>query len=144
MMNIYFICTGNTCRSPMAEAILKNKGIENLDVRSAGISANDGGEISKNAGITLENNGISHDHKSSAITDGNMEWADIVLTMTTAHRDIVSSLYPQWEHKIYTLIEYVLPQNKQDVLDPYGGNLDIYAETFNDLSYAIDLLIEKT
>ena len=48
-MNIYFVCTGNTCRSPMAEAILKNKKLPNVNVKSAGIYALEGGEMSENA-----------------------------------------------------------------------------------------------
>lgn len=142
-MNIYFICTGNTCRSPMAEAILKSKGIDGVHVRSAGISAFNGGEISANAKLTLVNKGISHHHTSSSVTAEDIEWADKILTMTMAHRQMVVSLYPQCQHKIYTLKEYVLPDNQPDILDPFGGDLAVYEETFNDLSHAIDLLIEK-
>ena len=50
-MNILFVCTGNTCRSPMAEAILKARDIENINVQSAGIYAMDGGAMSRNSQI---------------------------------------------------------------------------------------------
>lgn len=142
-MNIYFVCTGNTCRSPMAEAILKSKNIENVNVRSAGISAFNGGDISHNAALALEQHGIVHNHKSQAVTPDDMKWANLVLTMTSAHRNILKEVFPQYEEKIFTLKEFVESSSTPDISDPFGGNLSLYVETFLDLNQAIDKLIEK-
>lgn len=142
-MNIYFVCTGNTCRSPMAEAILKNKNLENVQVRSAGIYAMDGGEMSNNAKRTLNEAGILHNHISQQVSLENLQWADLVLTMTASHRDMILHSFPQAKHKIYTLKEYVAPNSSQDVSDPYGGDVIEYSQTFNELNRYIDALIEK-
>ena len=72
-MNIYFICTGNTCRSPMAEAILKSKNLDNVSVRSAGIYAMEGGEMSENAKQALANEGIFHNHISHSVTPEDLQ-----------------------------------------------------------------------
>lgn len=142
-MNIYFVCTGNTCRSPMAAAILKSKYIEHVTVRSAGLSAIDGGNLSLHAQQTLEIKGISYQHISHAVTFENLQWADLVLTMTTAHRDAIVSQFPQFQHKTYTLKQYVLPSHTSDITDPFGGDVSVYLETFEELNDAIELLIEK-
>ena len=85
-MNIYFICTGNTCRSPMAEAILRSKGITGVAVRSGGVHAQDGWEISPNARTLIEEADMPYTPVSRAVTREDLEWADLVLTMTEAHR----------------------------------------------------------
>ena len=68
-MNIYFICTGNTCRSPMAEAILRSKGIDNVSVRSAGVYAQDGWPISLNAKTLIEEADMPYTPVSEAVTE---------------------------------------------------------------------------
>lgn len=74
-MNILFVCTGNTCRSPIAEAILKDRKLESVVVRSAGIYAMDGGNMSSNGKIVLENESISFAHKSTSINESLIDWA---------------------------------------------------------------------
>lgn len=142
-MNIYFVCTGNTCRSPMAEAILKSKNLDNVSVRSAGIFAMEGGEMSENAKLALANEGIFHNHISHSVTSEDLQWADIVLTMTAAHREIILERFPNDVGKIYTLKEYVTPYSSPDVSDPYGGDLPIYVQTYQELNKYLDVLVEK-
>ena len=142
-MNIYFVCTGNTCRSPMAAAILNNKHIAHITVRSAGLLAIDGGDLSPNAKQTLEKRNISYHHISHAVTFDDLQWADLVLTMTTAHRNAIVSQFPQFQYKTYTLKEYVLPFHTPDISDPFGGDLSVYLETFEELNEAIEILVEK-
>jgi protein arginine phosphatase len=142
-MNIYFICTGNTCRSPMAEAILRSKGIDNISVRSAGIYARDGWPISLNAKALIESADMPYTSVSNVVTDENIEWADIVLTMTQSHREALLYSYPEMEYKIFTLKGYVKPESMGDVQDPFGGDLETYRQAFNELSEIIDALEQK-
>lgn len=138
-MNIYFVCTGNTCRSPMAEAILADKNLANIAVRSAGIYAYDGGTMSDLAKQTLDAEDINHNHTSQAVTSENMYWADIILTMTTSHRDTLKQLFPEAVNKIKTLKEYVGEQSL-NVGDPFGGNAAIYRATYEELQSLITKL----
>lgn len=138
-MQIYFICTGNTCRSPMAEAILKNRRLPNLEVRSAGIYAQNGGEMSVNARTVLQEQGIEENHLSSTIDLHYMEQANVILTMTVAHMHALLQYFPQMANKIFTLNEYTLGQTT-DVSDPYGGSIEVYRQTFVDLKKSIDAL----
>ncbi|MBQ0138121.1 MAG: low molecular weight protein arginine phosphatase [Kurthia sp.] len=141
-MQIYFICTGNTCRSPMAEAILKSRKIRNLEVRSAGIYTQNGGAMSPNAKAVLREHGIEENHQSSMVDLNYMEQADVVLTMTSAHMHALVQYFPQMANKIFTLSEYVKGQTT-DVSDPYGGSIEVYRQTFEELSKSIDALQKK-
>lgn len=138
-MNIYFICTGNTCRSPMAEALFQAQNIPNMDVRSAGIYAMDGGDISENAKHVIFRKGIDFMHFSRQISEEDLRWADLILTMTTAHKQMLGQAFPYVIEKTFTLKEYVRPYGSHDVSDPFGGDVQTYQKTFNEL----DILIEE-
>ncbi|MED3661369.1 low molecular weight protein arginine phosphatase [Ureibacillus sp. FSL K6-8385] len=142
-MNIYFVCTGNTCRSPMAEAILKHKNIEGIEVKSAGIFALEGGKISEHSKTVLEQENIDFEHTTRQVNEKDIEWADLILTMTAAHRDMILQFYQNAKGKTYTLKEYVMPYSSPDVSDPYGGDLDTYKNTYNELNRLIDELVKK-
>lgn len=142
-MNIYFICTGNTCRSPMAEAILRSKEIEGIVVRSAGIHALDGLPISLHAETLIKRSDMPYTAVSSALTAEGLKWADLVLTMTSSHKAAVLHAFPNATEKTYTLKEYVLPGQGGDVQDPYGGSLAMYEQTFDELSTLIEQLKTK-
>ncbi|MEG0380509.1 MAG: low molecular weight protein arginine phosphatase [Kurthia sp.] len=139
-MNIYFICTGNTCRSPMAEAILKQKNLKNVKVHSAGVFANGSGRMSTNAREVLQWNNIEENHQSSPIEEQKLMEADLILTMTISHRNAVLQAYPALADKTFTLKEYVGDTSSYDVSDPYGGNVEVYAQTFTELQRLIDAL----
>ncbi|MDR6999372.1 low molecular weight protein arginine phosphatase [Neobacillus niacini] len=143
MQRILFVCTGNTCRSPMAEAILKNKNLEGIEVRSAGIFAIDGNEASAHAKKVIEENQIVHNHQSSLLTGGEVGWADLILTMTDSHKDAILINHPESAAKLFTLKEFAGETVYHDVSDPYGGNISIYRETFQELEQLIDRVIEK-
>lgn len=137
-MNIYFVCTGNTCRSPMAEAILKSKSLPNVHVKSAGIYALEGGGMSENARVVLMNENIQHEHVSKQIDEQDIDWADVILTMTSAHKEILIRAYNQARDKTYTLKEYVTPYSGQDVFDPFGGDISTYKQTYQELKRLIE------
>lgn len=127
----------------MAEAILKNKQIDGIEVKSAGIYAASGSEASANAKQVLENNKISHNHRSSPLTRTDVEWADLIVTMTAAHKWAIEQQYPRAIEKMFTLKEFAGEEVDQDIVDPFGGNLAIYEETYQQLEKFIDKLIGK-
>lgn len=142
-MNIYFICTGNTCRSPMAEAILKSKNLKNVEVRSAGIFAHEGSAMSENAQTVLSQNNINHHHVSTLFNENDAQWADLILTMTAAHKEMVIRLVDNVQHKTFTLKEYATTETFHDIQDPFGGNVLVYEQTFKELENVITELEKK-
>lgn len=141
-MNIYFICTGNTCRSPMAAAILAAKKLEGVEVKSAGIYAMPGGVMSTGTTQVLQEENMWMPHETSAVTPDDLAWADLILTMTVSHKNGLLQAYPHVADKTFSLKEYALDQDG-DVSDPYGGSTAIYRETFKELSQLIDVIVEK-
>jgi protein-tyrosine-phosphatase len=107
---ILFVCTGNTCRSPMAEGLFRDMaskaGID-AEVRSAGIAAFDGDRISRHSATILRERGLPADGTSCALTEELVAWADLILTMTLSHKRAVVQRHPEAIEKTYTLREYV-------------------------------------
>lgn len=142
-MNIYFVCTGNTCRSPMAAAILKSRNLPKIRVKSAGIYAMPGSPMSHNTEIVLQEKQISYNHTSQPITLEDLQWANLILTMTSGHKESLLQVFPQVADKTFTLKEYVTEYGDIDVLDPFGGDIETYRKTFQELSVLMDGLEKK-
>ena len=142
MINVLFVCTGNTCRSPMAEALLKSMNLDGVDVRSAGIYAMQGQGASLHAKKVLEQANICHNHSSRLISEADMEWATYILTMTSSHKAALENLYPAHKEKVHTLKGFTEGEDG-DVYDPFGGSREQYEETFRELGEMIQLLADK-
>ena len=131
-MNILFVCTGNTCRSPMAEAYLKNK-MPEINVQSRGIAA-DGSPISENSVEVMAEIGIDLSGMvSERLTMGDLAKADKIYCMSPSHKTAVA-MYTN-PQKVFVLGE--------GIPDPYGGDVGLYAKCRDEIIKAIDELVEK-
>lgn len=146
-MKILFVCTGNTCRSPMAEGILnelgKKKGLD-FEALSAGIFAMDGAGPAKNAidamkGIDID---ISN-HISGSLDRDLIEEVDLILTMSKGHRDSLISYYPHIESKVFILNDYAHGIRK-DIKDPYGMGIDDYIKARDEIYRAVERIINDS
>ncbi|HHX70896.1 MAG: low molecular weight protein arginine phosphatase [Miniphocaeibacter sp.] len=143
-MNILFICTGNTCRSPMAEYIFndmsKKSGLTHI-AKSSGIAAS-GDYASKNAILSMSDIGIDiTGHISSQVSKEKIDWADIVLVMGNSHLDILKQYFPN-EEKIFLLKEFV-DDEKGEITDPYGYDKSFYDITRDEIYSLIKKLLTK-
>lgn len=144
MKKILFVCTGNTCRSPMAEAILRNYKLADFEVKSAGVYASRGQAASDYAVKVLDQHQVIHEHASSPLKGEDIEWATYIFTMTESHKQLIAMNYPQAIEKTFTLKEFVKDDPAdRDISDPFGGNEQIYEQTFHELSHWIKKLVEK-
>lgn len=148
MKRILFICTGNTCRSPLAEGLLRKMAEEaglELEVRSAGVHAMDGGMISNHTAEILREQGAHTDIISSSVSLDLIRWADLILTMTAGHKGTVTRQFPQALDKTFTLKEFVVaePNGDLDISDPFGGSLEIYRETAAEIEARLRELLQK-
>ncbi|MGG0716133.1 low molecular weight protein arginine phosphatase [Robertmurraya massiliosenegalensis] len=143
MTRILFVCTGNTCRSPMAEAILKSAKIPGLEVKSAGVYATNGAPASLHVQQILEEERIDHSHQSSMLTGEMVDWSTYILTMTEGHKQSVLSMFPSAQGKVFALKEFAGQKINSDIHDPYGGSLETYRKTFTDIRENINKIIEK-
>jgi protein-tyrosine-phosphatase len=145
IFRVMFVCTGNTCRSPMAEGILRqmaeNDGLEFMDVTSAGMSTYDGYPATSFAVRVAHNAGIdiSSIHSTQLVRE-LMSEADLILAMAKNHYDQMLSLYPEYSHKVFML--KVFPEHGANpdlgVADPIGLDLDFYEKTFGEIKAELE------
>lgn len=134
-MRVLLLCTGNTCRSPMAEALLRGLAPD-LEVRSAGVSALPDVEASPHARSVLADRGLDlEEHRARRLGDPELEWADVILAMTEAHRSAVLRRHPRFAGKVFTLRSY--GGGVGDIADPYGGTREEYEQTARELEEAL-------
>ncbi|NLK86388.1 MAG: low molecular weight protein arginine phosphatase [Clostridiaceae bacterium] len=149
MKQILFVCTGNTCRSPMAAALFNRLAARELQGRgyeavSAGLSAMDGAPASKNAMRAMDSYpdaDLSH-HRSRQLMHDDVKNAFLVLAMCRSHKQHILSMYPEAYQKVYTLKEYSYGA-QADINDPFGGDESVYRQSAEEIARAVEKLVEK-
>src|SRR5215472_168055 len=146
MKTILFICTGNVCRSPMAEGIFRHaiQGRGNYRVISAGLGAMDGQPPSAHAVEAVKELGIDiSGQRSRMLTPELVQQADYLFGMTHSHIDTVTLLYPQAAEKTFLLREFdeTLDQFEKDISDPIGGSYEVYLNCRDQIEQGIVSLL---
>ncbi len=147
-MRILFVCTGNTCRSPIAEALFRERirqlgKMDEIEVRSAGIIASKNFTVAANSITILSEYGIQYEQKPQGISLELIEWADLVLTMTRLHKYLAIAIFPQLLNKTFTLKEFVGDPTSFDIADPVGKSLSRYRQCAQEIDQALNILHHK-
>lgn len=148
-MRIVFVCTGNTCRSSMAEGLAKQWLLHNarhrndIEVVSAGIAAIKGSAASPNAIEVMADIGIDISfHKARPFSAELAENSEYILTMTSGHKQVLIHMFPFIKGKVFTLAEFS-GVGGEDVSDPFGQSADVYRQCAGEISKMIELALQK-
>ena len=150
-MNILFVCTGNTCRSAMAEAEAKRLCREQPDrygdfvIQSAGVhcagetpASAEAVQVAKEAGCDLS------DFRAKQVKMEHLEWADYVFVMTKNQKQMLEMAAPAYRSKIFLLKAYAQgTPDAEDIMDPFGGTPAVYEICFRQLRESIRTVFEK-
>lgn len=146
MKTFLFICTGNICRSPMAEALFRHATQGRTDYRaiSAGLGAVDGQPPSTYSVHAMKEIGVDiSKQRSRMLTAEMVRQADYILGMTHSHVDTVMLLYPQAAEKTFLLREFddTLDPFEKDISDPIGGSYEVYLNCRDQIEQGIASLV---
>lgn len=146
--NILFVCTGNTCRSPLAEVLarreLDGRGWTHVRVASAGVAARDGECASEHAVTVADRRGFPlAEHRSRTLSGEMVEWADLVLVMSPAHLVVVDRL--GGADKVALLGDFAVGSEGEGepVPDPFGGDAATYESTFDELGRLVTASLDR-
>jgi protein-tyrosine-phosphatase len=141
------VCTGNICRSPLAEAIMRRElaelGRDDFEVTSAGTGAWDGAPASEGAYLVALEHGLDLSaHRARLLTRDLVQQADIILTMARHHRTRVEEL--GGDGRTHVLGEYAGRSGPEaEISDPFGGELEVYRRTFEELEELIKAAVKR-
>lgn len=145
--NLLFVCTGNTCRSPMAAAAaraeLERRGWTHVQVRSAGVAAQPGGTASEHAlAVVAEAGGDLSEHRSTPLSAELVAWADLILAMGPSHLQALHELGAR--DKSVLITEFLADdQHGVAIEDPFGGAREEYLRVFETLQRAVAAALDR-
>lgn len=144
-MLIAFCCTGNTCRSPIAEFMLKDElsriNVNNVEVISFGLFASAGQPMSENSAVALDALGIPFAPKiSQQISQDLFDKCDYIFAMTIGHKNALVNAFGGAD-KIFTLAE--ASETYGDISDPFGGNYADYISCAREIQSKVRIIAEK-
>lgn len=148
---ILFVCTGNTCRSPLAEVLARReveaRGWRHVEVRSGGIRAAAGSPASEGSSRVAAENGLDlSGHASTPVDDALLGWADLVLAMSAGHLAVIQA---SGAGDRATLLGAMAAGDEEsgvggaEVPDPFGQEDDVYRETFRVLEGMIVRVLDR-
>ncbi len=145
-LKIIFICTGNTCRSPMAEGLLRERMPESwsdrIEISSAGVFASGGLPAAGEGVEALQEKEIDISaHSSTLLTDDIIEDSDLIVTMTGGHASFVLSMVPEASGKVLVIGTLDRDRDDPDIDDPIGQGIEVYRQTRDELEKLTTLLI---
>jgi protein-tyrosine-phosphatase len=146
-MKILFVCTGNTCRSPMAEAIARKiaieRGLTDVEAFSAGTSATDGAPASDGSLLVGIERGLDiGGHGAQTLTRQLVQKADLILAMGPHHLERIEAL--GGAGKSYLLSDYASHgESVRPISDPIGAELDVYRGTADELEEEIRRVLDR-
>lgn len=148
MKRIMFICTGNICRSAMADGLMKKLAKDNnkeIEVYSCGIFAEDGDMPTFNAMEAIKEYDVDLKlHRATNIRNSKIEDMDIILCATVSHKNNVINMYPNLKDKIFTIKEYAdYDKNDLDIPDPWGYDIETYRFCASTISKCLNKIIDK-
>lgn len=148
-MKIVFVCTGNTCRSSMAEALAKKWLAANAPTRtdiefvSAGLAAFPGSPASGQAIDVMRLAGVNlAGHRARQISRDYVVDSDLILTMTKGHKCALLQMYPESTNKIYTLAEFAAGQ-ETDIPDPFAQSTEVYKKCAGEIGEYLGKALQK-
>lgn len=146
--HILVVCTGNICRSPMSEGLLRHalagqpEPLKSLKVVSAGVAARTGDPVSENSVIALKKVGIDiANHRSRPVSQELLDGALAVFAMTESHRATIQLRGRPAPKHLYLFREFLPPPATHEIGDPYGGPLRIYESCRDELVEAVPSVV---